>query len=255
MSDTKKHCPIVKTRVNNFDVGDKVIINKESPNYVKNSNLDDLGEGTIVYLNESFEAFEDYKSAMVVWDNESINLHTTLEIKIIDEESVKDRFVFDGEKLYFEHAVPDTIDDVLPLLYSSNYNGAVATYYKNSHSTLLQCVQNKYRSFDDIYYLFKAYFPETTHKDVLVKLLLYTVTKSSIKNSNLPVQFAACSTMARIRFVPGQSSCSVESFYNQYKNCSQYNSFKSWTELFEEMGIKTALDLRKFYDNHFDEKS
>lgn len=255
MSDTKKHCPIVKTRVNNFDVGDKVIINKEAPTYVENSNLDDLGEGTIVHLNESFEAFEDYKSLMVVWDNESINLHTTLQVKLIDEESVKDRFVFDGEKLYFEDAVPDTIDDVLPLLYSSTYNAAVATYYKNNYSTLLQCVKNKYRSFDDIYYLFRAYFPETTHTDVMIKLLLYTVTKDHIRNSNLPVQFASCSTMARIRFVPGQSSCSVESLYNQYKNSSKFNSFKSWTELFEEMGIKTALDLRKFYDNQFDEKS
>jgi hypothetical protein len=255
MKNKTTHYPIVTTRVNNFDVGDKVIINKESPTYVENSSLDELGEGTIVYLNESFEACDNYKSVIIVWDNDSINIHTSLEIKLIDEESVKDRFVFDGEKLYFKDAVPDTMDDVLRLLYSSNYNGAVATYYKNNHSTLEQCVNNKYRSFDDIYYLFKAYFPKTTHKDVMVKLLLYNVTESDIKHSSLPVQFAACSTMARIRFVPGQSSSSVESFFNQYKNSSKYNSFKSWTELFEEMGIKTALDLRKFYDNHFDEKA
>lgn len=255
MSDLKAHRPIVKTRVNNFDIGDKVIINKESPNYVEGGPLSTLIDGTIVFVNLSFEGYDDYQSIMVVWDDNSINLHTTLDIKLVDEASVLNRFTFDGEKIYFKDAIPATPDDVLPLLYSSGYKGAVATYYKNDKSVLEQCVNNKYRSFDDIYYLFKAYFPETTHNDVMIKLLTYNVTARDVENYQIPVQFASCSTMGRIRYTPGQSTASAESMLSQALRSTQYQSFKHWSELFGGIGISNTKDLEKFYADHFAKKA
>ena len=254
MIDTKKHHPIVKTRINNFDVGDKILINKDSPDYIQDGPLSHLQSGLIAHVNDSFEEFTDIKSVIVVWDDNSVNLHSINEIKLVDEESVLNRFTFDGEKLYFKDDVPATPDDVLPLLYSGDYNASVATYYKNEHTVLLQCVNGKYRSFDDIYYLFKAYFPETTHDDVMIKLLTYNVKKGHFKENAFPIQFAACSTMSRIRYLPVQGPSTLNRLLDQAFDSPQYNSFKDWSQLFSGIGISNEKDLARFYTSYFDNK-
>ena len=251
MIDKSKHNPIVKTRINNFDVGDKIIINKEIPDYIEDGPLSDLKEGVIAHVNLIAEEHFDMKSIIVVWDNACVKLHSAKEIKLVDEESVLNRFTFDGEKLYFKDDIPATPDDVLPLLYKSTYDTAVATYYKNKYTILEQCVNGKHRSFDDIYYLFKAYFPETSHNDVMIKLLTYNVKEENFNNNYVPLQFATCSTMSRIRFIPAQVTSNVDGLLDLAFTSNKYNSFKDWSELFYGIDILNTADLKLFYTNHF----
>lgn len=243
----------LKTKQFNFEINDRVRVFKNSPMYGKNSFHPENMEGTIANIKENCDSEATECPLYIVWDNDTLSANALQNIELIDAERLKDRFVYNLEELFLKDITPETVDDVLPLLYSGKYQSAVETYYKNGFGERLHCKNGKLRSFDDIYYLFKAYFPEETYTSIFKRMLLYNVTLKQFNESNLPFQMSECSTIKRIRYIPfGNSSC-YKRIWNEAVDAKQYESITHWLELFKLLDINSETDLKNWYKKELSE--
>jgi len=144
--------------------------------------------------------------------------------------------------IYVNFEIPKTPQDFLLRLYSNvEYNKAhcVATY-SDKDCKLIQCYENKLRSFDDLFEIFTTYYPELTEKD-LIEILVNGNIKSTT-GKQLYLHTSNCSTIMRIRIF----------YYNDvdectyYYNCKKYDSKYSWVELFAMIGINSRMELRDY---------
>lgn len=231
----------------NFEVNDRVKVSKNAPMYGKNNFHPADIEGTIISIRYNADSASADCPLYIVWDNDQFSANSLQDIELVNKEAVEGRFTYNLEELFFKDAIPQTVENVLPLLYSSTYNAAVETYYKNSFGSMLHCKKGKLRSFDDIYYLFKAYFPEETHESVFKRMLLYNVKLSQIKSNGLTLQLSECSTIKRIRYIPFGNSSSVKRIWNEAREAKQYESFIHWSNLFKLINVKSPEDLNAWY--------
>jgi len=135
------------------------------------------------------------------------------------------------------------INEVIYALYNHNYHFAYETY-SNKECTDLQCSEGKLRSFDDIYYLCKTYFPDTTEKDVIYELV-------NLKINNKVCWFAYCGGMGRIKiqfYLPGRLiiAFGVNRIYNNISNTSSTISGYNWKKLFKLIGINNSEEFKEY---------
>lgn len=232
----------------NFDVNDRVRVLKTSQVYGKDNFHPADMEGTIITIRENCDSEATECPLYIVWDNDQLSANSLQNIELIDAERLKNRFTYNLEELFFKDLVPKTVDEVLPLLYSGKYESAIETYYKNDFGERLHCKVGKLRSFDDIYYLFKAYFPEETHESVFKRMLLYGVSIKDVKSNRFKFQLSECSTIERIRYIPFGNNSSIEKIWNEARNAKQYKSFTHWLSLFKLIGVKSHEDLASWYE-------
>lgn len=231
----------------NFAVKDRVRISKNAPMHGKNNFHPEGVEGTVINIKPNSDEKGSNCPLYIVWDNDQLSANCLQDVELVEAEALKGRYEYDKDELFFETFIPSTPDDILPALYSEQYNTAAATYYKNKFGTLLHCVKGKLRSFDDIYYLFKAYFPEETMESVFKRMLLYHVTLDNVNNRNIGIQLSECSTMKRIRYIPHGNNYNTRDILNVAMDSKQYESIIHWRQLFGLIGIKTDTDLQNWY--------
>lgn len=231
----------------NFEVNDRVKVSKNAPMYGKNNFHPANMEGTLISIRQNGDSPSNACPLYIVWDNDQLSANALQDIELVNSEGLKNRFTYNLEELFFKDAVPETVDDVLPLLYSEKYETAVETYYKNDFGTRLHCKKGKLRSFDDIYYLFKAYFPEETHESVFKRMLLFKVTSKQLKTGELPLQLSECSTIKRIRYIPFGSSVTSKRLWKDAMESKQYESFMHWKDLFKLINVNSSEELESWY--------
>jgi len=234
----------------NFAVNDRVRSKTTAPKYGTKSYPKDM-EGTLVGIRRNGDVESTNCPLYIVWDNETLSANTLQDIELVEEERLKNRYIYNLGELYFEDFVPTTPEEVLPHLYSGGYKTSLATYYKNEFGMLLHCVKGKLRSFDDIYYLFKAYFPEETFESVFKRMLLFGVQKSEISTRNMGIQLSECSTMKRIRYIPFGSTYNTNDIWRAAMEARQYESITHWRHLFKLLNINSVADLNNWYKEQF----
>jgi hypothetical protein len=143
---------------------------------------------------------------------------------------------------------PENVIELIKALYNpiisyGSYFKSKATY-SDENCTKIQCYENKYRSFDDVYFLCTTYFPEMTVKEVFHALLMTEFCKDSV------IQFASCSTMGRVRFIPYTTLPYDYRTLSYIFTRSKFQSMWSWRELFDMVDIKTDSDLANYRKNN-----
>lgn len=121
---------------------------------------------------------------------------------------------------------------------SPTYYTGGATWY-NPECTQLQCDINKWRSFDDVYYLVRTYFPTVTPKKLIHELLVLYLNDTTKRY----ILMGACGGMGRIRII----------YYNTPRtgyDTNKYSSVYSWPELLAMLDIKKQADLQAYLDKH-----
>jgi len=127
-------------------------------------------------------------------------------------------------------------------------NGFPETY-SNKECTVLQCEANKMRSFDNIYYIVKTYFPIISHKTVFKTLLLCR--RKSGNYYNYP-NLGCCGTMRRIRFTFAYDTEAnfPKTLHHSILNIQSYESLWSWGDLASSIGITTIESINEFFKNN-----
>ena len=231
----------------NFAVNDRVRISKNAPMYGKNSFHPKDVEGTLVNIKLNSDKEGTNCPLYIVWDNNQLSANCLQDVELVEAEALEGRYEYEKDELFFENFIPSTPDEVLPALYSEQYKTATATYYKNKFGILLHCVKGKLRSFADIYYLFKAYFPEETMESVFKRMLLYSVKESDIDSRHIGVQLSECSTMKRIRYIPHGNNYNTRDIWRAAMDARQYESIIHWRDLFGSLGIRSETHLQNWY--------
>lgn len=124
----------------------------------------------------------------------------------------------------------------------------------NSH-----CSRQRMRSFDDIYYLTKTYYPSITPKKLMHLILIYNkkvLIKNYMDNTKMNTwydtfRYGSCGGMKRVRLninrnpnKPGTQSYSDIIYYQKY------NSKWSWKELLGMLGITNQIQLETYINKH-----
>lgn len=152
------------------------------------------------------------------------------------------------KKLYVSFKRKKSILKFLITLYSYKDDGcgatAHATFY-DKECTKVHCPNGKWRGFDDIYALVKTYYPSTTKKKLMVKLMemRYEVYRNGEKSYRYP-HFEICSGAGILRVMPYR----FES--NTISTKKPTNSKYSWKELFGLLGIYTINDYNEYKKKH-----
>lgn len=100
--------------------------------------------------------------------------------------------------LYVKFKKPRTVKEFLNKFYQENpYNSYIlmaSETYSDKECTKLQCVENKLRSYDDLFELIKTYYPSYTRKKLTLLLI-----KSNFNNKIIGGYFGSCAWMNKIR--------------------------------------------------------
>jgi hypothetical protein len=124
--------------------------------------------------------------------------------------------------------------------------------YKNKECTKIQCEPDRLRSFDDLYYLCKTYFPTITYKTVFKTLLRLYYSSNSYEYT---YQLANCLAMRRIRYyivVTLSKNCAegvLRRAINQsiyYYDQPKLGSLYSWEELFSMLGLNSRNEIVEY---------
>lgn len=231
----------------NFAIHDRVRVCKNAPMYGKNNFHPKDMEGTLINIKPNSDMKGTNCPLYIIWDNDQLSANCLQDIELVEAEALEGRYEYNKNELFFENFIPSVPDEVLPALYSEQYKTSVATYYKNKFGIMLHCVKGKLRSFDDIYYLFKAYFPEETMESVFKRMLLYDVKLDEIDSRNIGIQLSECSTMKRIRYIPHGNNYNTSDIWRAAMDARQYESIIHWNALFKLIGITSASDLNNWY--------
>jgi hypothetical protein len=134
---------------------------------------------------------------------------------------------------------PKNVDEVLKLFW--NKYGSNETFH-DKECTKQQCGSNKGRSFDDLYYCCKTYFPNVTVKKVFHEVVIYNL-------NNKVFAFMNCSGIRKIKLIAYPYQLIINSFGNIYKHdcdVKKYDSIWSWKELHSMLDIKSNNDLTNY---------
>jgi hypothetical protein len=138
---------------------------------------------------------------------------------------------------------PKNIAEILTLFWKSF--GSVKTFH-DKECTKIQCGFNKGRSFDDLYYCCKTYFPNVTPKKVFHELVIYNLNNKIFYPSN-------CSTIGKIKINFAEYKNVKHMWINIYEKSicyNKYNSIWSWEELFKMLNIKNDEELTKYREKY-----
>lgn len=145
----------------------------------------------------------------------------------------------------FKDKNPKDVKEIIIALYSSSYNNSVETFY-DSLCTDLHCLKNKFRSFDDIYYLCKSYLPATTEKEIMRELVIFNL-------KNKVIGFSNCYGIKRIKVFTYNLKELREHWpdiYTKQINFDQFDSQWNWKELFNLLDIKSDEDLTNYREKY-----
>lgn len=144
-------------------------------------------------------------------------------------------------KIYVKFKKPETLREFIKLFFSNEYQNLLTgpETFADKDCTLQQCPEHKLRSFDDLFFCCKTYFPEVTPKDVMHEILTIQLRLKS-KDLVYP-QLNCCSTMNRIRVLYYKTEYSTNPF-----ETNQYSSKYSWEELLGMLGITNQKQLVEY---------
>lgn len=151
------------------------------------------------------------------------------------------------KKIYVNFEAPPTIGEFLKKFFSINYGiiltqKAVETYH-DKECSVVQCYENKYRSFDNMLDIINTYYPDTTPKQLIHELLVADV--RDCKGRPLAFHMGSCEDIQRIRICYYWEHVG-ESPFEQ----SKYKSKWSWEELLNMLEIYNTNDLKAYIDKH-----
>jgi hypothetical protein len=135
---------------------------------------------------------------------------------------------------FAEEQKPRSINDFLIKFYTQrpSFEQVYAAFtYNDKECTLIQCDKIR-RSFDDLLELVKTYYPSTTEKILISKLLKLKI------DGYHSIFLTNCSGMYRVRISYFTTKTNQRSFQSII-GVNQYNSKNSWKELLEMIGITT----------------
>jgi hypothetical protein len=138
---------------------------------------------------------------------------------------------------------PKNVAEILQLFWGTF--GSVETFH-DKECTKIQCEKNKGRSFDDLYYCCKTYFPNVTPKKVFHELVIYNL-------NNKIFYSGTCSTIGKIKINFTEYKTLKGVWINIYEKSisySKYNSIWSWKELFKMLNIKNDEELTKYREKY-----
>jgi len=143
-------------------------------------------------------------------------------------------------KIYLKlNKKPKTIQELLLELfaYGNNDKRTNVNTYNNKDCTSLQCNENKFRSFDEVYDIICTYFPRTTLKEAIHELISLDF---GLENP-LYIKMINCSTINRIVLY-----YTTESFNSNIFGIAKYNSIYSWDDLLLYLNIKSKEELKSY---------
>lgn len=150
------------------------------------------------------------------------------------------------KKIYINFKKPNTIDKLLKLIYSKKFPPStlysVNTYY-DKDCKQLQCNKG-WRSFDDLYCIVKTYFPSTTEKILMTRLLKY---RHSVNNTIYKMHFGHCDGAGILRVMPYYIQPAVN--YYCITNQKMKNSNYTWVQLFGLLNLHDSDDVKKYLKN------
>lgn len=150
-------------------------------------------------------------------------------------------------KIYTSFGRQKTLRKFLRKFFSSqpyDYNLNVETY-NNEECTSIQCLKNKYRSFDDVLDCANTYYKNITPKCLIHTLLTLNIDSKVGKACYL--HMGDCSTINRIRMVyyPDMGESFNRAFISR-----KYDSKYSWSELLLMLNIKNITELTEYVNKH-----
>lgn len=138
---------------------------------------------------------------------------------------------------------PKNVAEVLQLFWGTF--GSIETFH-DKECTKQQCRANKGRSFDDLYYCCKTYFPNVTVKKVFHEVVIYNFRGKVFGFQN-------CSSIRKIKLNPYTHQQLINSWGNIYNhdcNVKEYDSIYSWKELHSMLNINSNEDLTNYRNKH-----
>jgi len=166
------------------------------------------------------------------------------------------------KKLYVNFERQGSINEFLLKFFSLDNKQQVGSHaqptYSDSSCLREHCGAGRMRSFDDMLRLVKTYYPSTTDKILMDKLLKLTLNRElpdQYKNNKFytdnkiktMVQLASCSTMQKIRLI--YNSAAINSSNNPF-TVKKYKSKKSWEELLKPLGISNHIEYKQYLEKH-----
>ena len=154
---------------------------------------------------------------------------------------------------FAEEKKPKSIKEFLLKVFSSNCNCGyvrnVETYYDKQCKSV-QCVKQKYRSFDDILELVQTYYKSATAKKVFKELL--DLRPLNEKDTVCRLYMMSCSGIQRINLLYTPKSNSSENQISYTYNCTHqtFTSKYSWKQLFAKLNINSNDDLIKYLEEN-----
>lgn len=146
--------------------------------------------------------------------------------------------------LYVKFAIkqrPKTINEFLLLFYTQDtfYNQAHAEYtYYDKSCKKVHCTKIR-RSFDDLLELVKTYYPSTTPKILISKLL-------KLKIPDYPtIYLTSCNEMKKLRISYYKKGLYTKS-YESIIITNKYNSKYSWGELLSKININSQKEFDEY---------
>jgi hypothetical protein len=147
--------------------------------------------------------------------------------------------------IYVNFKKPRTINEFLLMFYTQRNNNthqstAAITYFNNK-CTIVQCDKIR-RSFDDLLELVQTYYPSTTPKILIGKLL-----KLKIPEYN-SIMLTNCGGMKRIR-ISYFAHSSYKTNYDNAIGINKLDSKYSWKDLLDMIGIMNEQQYENYINN------
>lgn len=149
------------------------------------------------------------------------------------------------EKIYVSFKAPETLREFLEKFFSVEYRDdrrtAVATW-TNEICTTRQCVENKWRSVDDMMIIVNTYYPNTDVKELLHILL--TLNLKTKEGRELFFHMGTCGDIQNLRMLYYEKR-PAHAFTDQ-----KYKSQYSWPEYLAMLDIKNDKELIEYTEKH-----
>lgn len=148
--------------------------------------------------------------------------------------------------IYLKIEKPKTIEELLLQLFTfkGHYHTGTTTYLDEA-CTQIQCEENKWRSFDDVYELVNTYFPNTDEKEVMRQLLILPLKKDN--GIDLYPYFAFCNkiNMCTLMVYPSSGANNKDSL-TKTKGVGKY----AWGDLLEMFDITNTKELQNYIEQN-----
>lgn len=141
---------------------------------------------------------------------------------------------------------PKTVRHLLKKFFSYKSYGRVLNVqsYSNDKYSRCQCVEGKFRSFDDVLRLVNTYFPNTSKEQVIETLLTLDIKDREKQKCNLHMDY--CCTMQKVRM--WFTSYTANGF-NTASRMPKGRSEFGWKELLASVGVNSEETLANLIQN------